>query len=280
MKKNFFFLLAVFFLLPPFTNERDAGFIVAGGHTQYVNPFIGTQTDGSGALSGGTFPGACVPLGMVQLSPDTELYPTWDPCSGYDYDHSRIYGFSHTHLSGTGCTDLFDVMLMPTDEECTLETLTKGDFSQSFTHDDEQARPGYYQVRLHPSGINAELSATPHAGIHRYTFPKEGSQTLIVDLDHSTYRGEDAYYTGKRTYQILAAQLRIVDDHTIEGWMRCTPETGGWGNGAGHAFYTVYFHAEFDKPFTNSGFWTADIPADWERKREEVTSLPYLERVA
>ena len=240
MKKIFFLLLAVFSLLLPFCNEKGTGVIIAGDHTQYVNPFIGTQTDGSGALSGGTFPGACVPLGMVQLSPDTELYPTWDPCSGYDYDHSRIYGFSHTHLSGTGCTDLFDVMLMPTDEECTLEALAKGDFSQSFTHDDEQARPGYYQVRLHPSGINAELSATPHAGIHRYTFPKEGSQTLIVDLDHSTYRGEDAYYTGKRSYQILAAQLRIVDDHTIEGFRYIT----GWA-----PLRRVYFHAEFSRPF-------------------------------
>ena len=214
----------------------------AGDHTRYVNPFIGTQTDATGALSGSTFPGACCPFGMVQLSPDTEPYVTWDPCSGYDYDRSRIYGFSHTHLSGTGCTDLFDVMLMPTAEECTLPYLTAGDYSQTFTHADEEARPGYYQVLLQPSGIEAAFTATPHAGIHRYTFPHAGSHTLIVDLDHSTYRGDDAYYAGKRSYQILDAQLRIVDDHTIEGFRYIT----GWA-----PLRRVFFHAEFSRPFVS-----------------------------
>lgn len=231
--KKFFSLLLATCLTSPF---------FAGDHTRYVNPFIGTQTDDTGALSGSTFPGACFPLGMVQLSPDTEPYVTWDPCSGYDYDRDRIYGFSHTHLSGTGCTDLFDVMLMPSDEECSLESLAKGDFSQTFTHDEEHALPGYYQVRLNPSGIDAAFSATPHAGIHRYSFPKKGTHTIIVDLDHSTYRGEDAYYTGKRSYQIIAAQLRIVDDHTIEGFRYIT----GWA-----PLRRVYFHAEFSRPFNH-----------------------------
>lgn len=214
--------------------------LFAGDHTRYVNPLIGTQTDDTGALSGSTFPGACCPLGMVQLSPDTEPYVTYDPCSGYDYDRDHIYGFSHTHLSGTGCTDLFDVMLMPTTEECTLEYLSKGDYSQTFTHEGETARPGYYEVHLNPSGIEAAFSATPHAGIHRYTFPKSGKHTVIVDLDHSTYRGEDRYYAGKRTYQILAAQMRIIDDHTIEGFRYIT----GWA-----PLRRVYFHAEFSRPF-------------------------------
>ncbi|MBO7498989.1 MAG: hypothetical protein J6T64_07350, partial [Bacteroidaceae bacterium] len=103
----------------------------AGDHAQYVNPLIGTQTDDTGALSGSTFPGACWPLGLVQLSPDTEKYITWDPCSGYDYDRNRIYGFSHTHLSGTGCTDLFDVMLMPVTVPAMAAYLAEGDFSQT-----------------------------------------------------------------------------------------------------------------------------------------------------
>jgi len=233
MKKLFFSLLLTTTVLAAF----------AESHTQYVNPLIGTQTDDTGALSGSTFPGACYPLGLVQLSPDTEKYITWDPCSGYDYDRNRIYGFSHTHLSGTGCTDLFDVMLMPVTQPVTTAYLAEGDFSQTFTHAQESARPGYYGVVLQESGIHAEFTATPRAGIHRYTFPKSTSQTLIVDLDHSSYRGEDAYYAGKRSYDIVRAQMRIVDDHTIEGFRLIT----GWA-----PLRRVYFRAEFSKPFTHT----------------------------
>ena len=96
-------LLAALLLLPLFLSAQD--------YTQFVNPFIGTQTDETGALSGSTFPGATMPQGMVQLSPETEQMVMWDPCSGYDYNKDVIYGFTHTHLSGTGCTDLIDVML-------------------------------------------------------------------------------------------------------------------------------------------------------------------------
>ena len=215
----------------------------AGDHAQYVNPLIGTQTDDTGALSGSTFPGACWPLGLVQLSPDTEKYITWDPCSGYDYDRNRIYGFSHTHLSGTGCTDLFDVMLMPVTVPVTTAYLAEGDFSQTFSHEHETARPGYYGVRLLESGVEAEFTATPHAGIHRYTFPKGAEETIIVDLDHSSYRGEDAYYAGKRSYDIVRAQMRIVDDHTIEGFRLIT----GWA-----PLRRVFFRAEFSKPFART----------------------------
>ena len=98
-------------------------------YTQFVNPFIGTQTDETGALSGSTFPGATMPQGMVQLSPDTEQMVTWDPCSGYDYNKHVIYGFTHTHLSGTGCTDLIDVSLMPWSNYVSTEQLKAGDFS-------------------------------------------------------------------------------------------------------------------------------------------------------
>ena len=228
--KHFPFLAALL-LLPLLLTAQD--------YTQYVNPFIGTQTDETGALSGSTFPGATMPQGMVQLSPDTELMVTWDPCSGYDYNKDVIYGFTHTHLSGTGCTDLIDVSLMPLSREVTALELSTGDFSQHYSHETESARPGYYQVLLQESGVNVELSTTVRTGIHRYTFPEGQPQTIILDLDRGTYRGE-AYYSGRRTYDIIQAQIRIVDDHTVEGYRIVT----GWAK-----LRKIYFRAEFSKPF-------------------------------
>ena len=179
-------------------------------YTRYVNPFIGTQTDATGALSGSTFPGATMPQGMVQVSPDTEQMVTWDPCSGYDYNRDSIYAISHTHLSGTGCTDLFDVSLMPVTWNVTPEYLAAGNFGQTFSHEQEGACPGYYWVVLRESGVKAELSATTRTGIHRYTFPQGKPQQVILDLDHSTFRGQ-AYYSGRRSYDIIQAQLRLVE---------------------------------------------------------------------
>ena len=208
-------------------------------YTVFVNPFIGTQTDETGALSGSTFPGATMPQGMVQLSPETENMVTWDPCSGYDYNKDRIYGFTHTHLSGTGCTDLIDVSLMPLTTEVTPEQLQAGDFSQTYSHKAEAARPGYYMVQLQESGVRVELSATVRTGVHLYTFPAGRPQSVVLDLNRSTYRGE-AYYTGRRTYDIIQSQLRIVDERTIEGYRVIT----GWAK-----LRKVYFRAEFSRPF-------------------------------
>ena len=208
-------------------------------YTVFVNPFIGTQTDETGALSGSTFPGATMPQGMVQLSPETEQMVTWDPCCGYDYNKDKIYGFTHTHLSGTGCTDLIDVSLMPVSSVVTPEQLRAADFSQHFSHEAEAARPGYYMVDLQESGIKVELSATTRTGIHRYTFPEGQQQTVVLDLDRGTYRGE-AYYSGRRTYDIIQSQLRLVDDRTIEGYRVIT----GWAK-----LRKVYFRAEFSRPF-------------------------------
>lgn len=216
---------------------------IADDHTQYVNPFIGTQMDETGALSGSTFPGPCVPFGMVQLSPETEQYVTWDPCSGYDYDKDRIYGITHTHLSGTGCTDLIDVSLMPATRELTPEYLSKADYSQQFSHEQEGATPGYYWVKLLDSQVKVELSATTHGGIHQWTFPQGERQQVILDLDHSTYRGDDAYYIQKRGYNILQSQIRIVNEKTIEGYRMIT----GWAK-----LRKVYFRIEFSKPFATT----------------------------
>ena len=228
--------LAALLLLSLFLNAQNAN-----DYTQYVNPFIGTQTDETGALSGSTFPGATMPQGMVQLSPETELMVTWDPCSGYDYNKDVIYGFTHTHLSGTGCTDLIDVSLMPLNRVVTPEQLAAADFGQHYSHDKESARPGYYQVLLQESGVNVELSATTRTGIHRYTFPEGQPQTVVLDLDRGTFRGE-AYYSKRRSYDVIQAQIRLVDDHTIEGYRVIT----GWAK-----MRKVYFRAEFSKPIVS-----------------------------
>lgn len=211
-------------------------------YTKYVNPFIGTQTDDTGALSGSTFPGPTMPQGMVQLAPETEQYVTWDPCCGYDYNRDSIFGFTHTHLSGTGCTDLIDISLMPTTKKVTPQMLSKGIFALPYSHDREAATAGYYMVDLlGGEDIRVELSATVHAGIHRYTFPEGKDQTVILDLDRMTYRG-DAYYTGRRAYQIIQSQIRVIDEKTIEGFRVLT----GWAK-----LRKVYFRAEFSRPIAN-----------------------------
>ena len=117
-------------------------------------------------------------------------------------------------------------------------------------------------------GIRVESSATPHCGILRFTYPENGSSRIQIDLARRVGGTSESQY------------VKVLDDYTITGWMRCTPETGGWGNGDGNARYTVYFYAEFSHPLENYGFWSADIPSGWTRKKDEVVSLPYLERVS
>jgi predicted alpha-1,2-mannosidase len=183
-----------------------------------------------------------MPQGMVQLAPEPEQYVTWDPCCGYDYNRDSIFGFTHTHLSGTGCTDLIDISLMPTTKKVTPQMLSKGIFALPYSHDREAATAGYYMVDLlGGEDIRVELSATVHAGIHRYTFPEGKDQTVILDLDRMTYRG-DAYYTGRRAYQIIQSQIRVVDEKTIEGFRVLT----GWAK-----LRKVYFRAEFSRPIAN-----------------------------
>ena len=208
--------------------------IFADDHTQYVNPFIGTQTDATGALSGSTFPGACVPFGLVQLCPETEYYVTWDPCSGYDYNKNTIYGITHTHLSGTGCTDLFDVSLMPTTTALTPDFISHYRYSSTFSHEQEGAEPGYYWVNLLTPGVKVELTATAHAGIHCYTFPAGKPKNVVVDLAKMT-KDES-----RRTYRVIQSQMKIVDDHTIVGYRLHT----GWAK-----LRRVYFRVEFSEPF-------------------------------
>src|ERR1019366_7096069 len=131
-----------------------------------------------------TYPGAILPFGMVQLSPDTRL-DGWDGCSGYYYTDSVIYGFSHTHLSGTGCSDFGDILLMPTVGDVVFNNGSDGKkgYSSPFSKKNEIAKPGYYKVKLDNGGIIAELTATERAGMHRYIYPKAERENIIIDLE-------------------------------------------------------------------------------------------------
>lgn len=142
--------------------------------TRYVNPFVGTD------LHGHTFPGAIVPFGMIQPSPDTRL-EGWDGCSAYHYSDDTIYGFSHTHLSGTGCEDFGDILVMPFSDSISIDNKS---YCSRFSHKNERAEPGYYSVILDKSRILAELTVTERTAVHRYSFPKNGTKGIIVDLTH------------------------------------------------------------------------------------------------
>ena len=203
----------------------------AGGYTKFVNPFIGTGAV-ENSLSGNCYPGATVPFGMVQLSPDTQASPDWDKASGYDYNDSHLCGFSHTRLSGTGACDLIDLLLMPT---------TTGNTWSALRHEQEEAHPGYYAITLE-DGIKAELTATTRTGIHRYTYPEGKPQQLLIDLDHSAPKGS-------WDRRIIQSQLRIVSvggdlqsPAVIEGYRIIT----GWAK-----LRRVYFHIELSQPIAS-----------------------------
>ena len=196
-------------------------------YTQYVNVFIGTGGHGH------TYPGAVVPHGAIQPSPDTRIYG-WDACSGYYYNDSTINGFSHTHLSGTGCCDLGDVLIMPTvgEQDITQEEergQTKA-YASAFSHEREKAEPGYYSVMLDRYGIQAEITSTTRGAIHRWTFPKTEDAGVIVDLDYSL---DDQTNIGM--------QLEVISDTEVVGHKM----TKYW------AFdQYINFYAKFSKPFT------------------------------
>lgn len=197
----------------------------------HVDPFIGT------GFHGHTFPGATTPFGMVQLSPDTRL-PGWDASSGYHYSDSTIYGFSHTHLSGTGIGDMGDILFLPF-------TGAPGDtLLATFEKQSERASPGYYQVYLQNYEVEAELTATPRTGFHRYEF-FAAEPSVLIDLGHILQAN-----WGHRS---LAAEIELVDDHTIRG----KRISSGWAHD-----HPVYFYAEFSQPFALTAF----------RKSEEQTA--------
>lgn len=218
MMKRLVNLLAAFIL--------SVNCISAQNLTRWVNPFIGTGAVQS-SLSGNNYPGATVPFGMVQLSPDTREAPDWAQASGYDYNDSIIYGFSHTRLSGTDASDFIDILLFPTISDKRKST---------FTHQHEQARPGYYQVLLKDEKIQAELTASVHVGVHRYTCSDGDQLKLWLDLDHSANKGS-------WNRRIIQSQLRMVSPTVVEGYRIIT----GWAK-----LRKIYFHLEFSQPILSN----------------------------
>ena len=237
MKKLIAFVLLLSFNLGIFAQRSD-NFI------QYVNPLIGTQKMGH------TYPGATVPFGSVQLSPDTDEQPinisgkynkdTYKYCAGYQYDDREIVGFSHTHFSGTGHSDLGDFLVMPTVGELQLTPGEKGDprsgFRSAFSHASEVAEADYYKVLLEDDNILAEMTATTRVGFHQYTFPKSDNAHIILDLMHGIYNYDD-----KNVWTFV----RVENHHTVVGYR----QTNGWARTR-----TVYFAMEFSKPFASYGF--------------------------
>lgn len=191
---------------------------LAAQNSLYVNPMIGTGGHGH------TFPGATVPFGMVQLSPDTRIDGSWDGCSGYHYSDNTIYGFSHTHLSGTGVSDFGDIMLMPTMGE---PSLGHDSYSSTFSHVSEKASAGFYSVKLDKYDIDVALTASARVGFHRYTFNKAGKANIILDLNHRD--------------KLLHGEVRVVDSKTIEVMRR----SQSWASDQ-----YVFARIEFSKPMT------------------------------
>ena len=237
-------------------------------YSRYVNPLIGTQKMGH------TYPGATVPFGSVQLSPDTDEQPhningKYNPaaykyCAGYQYDDSTIVGFSHTHFSGTGHSDLGDFLMMPTVGELQMVPGDKSDpksgFRSRFSHENETAEPGYYKARLDDDGVLAEMTATTRVGFHQYTFPQSDASHIILDLMHGIYD-----YADKNVWTFV----RVENDHTIVGYR----QTNGWARTR-----TVYFAMEFSKPFKSYGFRNfgkEDYKGFW-RKFDQTKNFPEM----
>ncbi len=201
--------------------------VATGGEidlADHINPFIGTGGHGH------TFPGPTLPFGMVQLSPDTRL-TGWDGCSGYHYSDDVVYGFSHTHLSGTGVSDYGDILLMPVTGEPRLANGYPDDpnngYASRFAKSEEKASAGYYRTLLSDYGIEVELTATARTGLHRYVFPPGQPGHVIIDLEHRD--------------ELLGADLRVIDERTVEGYR----QSSAWAKDQ-----LVHFRAVFSRPFT------------------------------
>ena len=201
----------------------------------FVNTFIGTGGHGH------TYPGVSMPFGMVQLSPDTRL-EGWDGCGGYHYTDSIIYGFSHTHLSGTGISDYGDILLMPTVGEIELNNgfnksktselaINELGYSSRFSHENEIAQAGYYQVLLEDYDINVELTSSVRAGIHRYSFPSGKQSNVILDLKHRD--------------KLLDYQINVIDSNTIIGYRHSTE----WARDQ-----RIYYFLKFSSPIIKTTF--------------------------
>lgn len=236
---------------------------------KFVDPMIGTQRMGH------VYPGATAPFGMVQLSPDTDTIPyavdgkynpkVYSTCSGYQYDDSTIVGFSHTHFSGTGHSDLGDILLMPATGPLQMNPGTAADpksgFRSVFHHKSERAVPGKYEVLLEDHGIKAELTATTRVGMHRYTFPRADTAHVILDLVHGIYKHAD-----KNVWTFV----RVENDTLVTGYR----QTNGWGRTR-----TVYFAMVFSERITHYGQQADARPTEYRgfwRKFDQTKDFPEM----
>jgi predicted alpha-1,2-mannosidase len=240
MLRKILFLVFVFFIAANIYSQQKEKLTTP---YDYVNPMIGTDDMGH------TFPGADVPFGLVQLSPetDTAMYSygkgynpdVYKYCAGYQYADKTIVGFSLTHFNGTGHSDLGDILVMPTVGALKLNPGTKDNpnsgYRSRFSHDNEKTKPGYYSVKLDDYNINVELTATTHAGFHKYTFPKTKDAHVILDLTSGIYN-----YDGK----VVWSSVRVENDRLVTGYR----QTNGWARTR-----YVYFAMEFSKPFKTYG---------------------------
>ena len=267
--KSVLFYTTLLILISCQTHTDLNSIISQKNYTQYVNPFIGTKNMGH------TFPGATAPFGMVQLSPETNRVPMFDEngkynkdtyryCSGYQYEDSTIFGFSHTHFSGTGHSDLGDFLIMPATGALNLEPATPGQeergYHSSFSHKNEWAEPGYYTVILNKYRIKAELTATERVGFHRYTFPKSDSAHVILDLMANIY-----HHDNKNVWTFI----RIENDSLVTGYR----QTKGWARTR-----KVYFAMSFSKSFNSYGHKKYDkiIYNGFYRRFNEAENFPEM----
>ncbi|MBS1502180.1 MAG: GH92 family glycosyl hydrolase [Bacteroidetes bacterium] len=232
--------LSLLLVLPVFTASAQK----KNDYTRLVNVFIGTGGHGH------TYPGAVVPFGMVQLSPDTRL-TGWDGCSGYYYTDTLVYGFSHTHLSGTSIADYCDVLFMPTTGEPQFKNT---DYASGFKKKNESASPGYYRTRLDKYNIEAELTATKRVGVHRYTYPGTKQANIIIDLQHRD--------------EVLDSWIEVVNDHEIRGFRR----SKSWAQDQ-----YIYFYAKFSKPFKSYGIALNDQLQPGQNKVEGKNVKMYIQ---
>ncbi|WP_394337942.1 GH92 family glycosyl hydrolase [Flavivirga eckloniae] len=247
--KNLCIYIAVLMLFVACNKEAKKPSTNDGMLVDYVNPFIGTDGPGN------TYPGATVPFGMVQLSPDIGI-PGWDRIAGYYYQDSIITGFSHTHLTGTGAGDLYDILVMPINSRF-KKRIEENNFKpfSSFNHEQEEASPGYYSVDLLDYGIKAELTATKRVGIHRYTFPKDENSEIHIDLGYSLNWDKPT-----STY------IERVNDSTIQGYRMST----GWARNQ-----KLYFQMQLSKPFASCKYYKGDDVSVYPTKGNTKMVLKY-----
>lgn len=218
--KTKLFLLSVAVMGLATSCQQKPGSQPLADEVQYVDPFIGT------GFHGHTFPGATRPYAMVQLSPDTHIMG-WDASSGYHYEDQQIYGFSHTHLSGTGIGDLGDILLLPFSGGDSIKPVA------TFKKETEKATPGYYAVRLDNLGVNVELTSTDRVGFHRYTFDNPKDRRVMLDLGHVLQPNWG--------HKLVSNDYQLVNDSTVEG----TYKTQGWAH-----FHSVSYRVTFSEPMT------------------------------